>query len=113
MKKNYYEILARQIGSYMRFFLNASLVLMISIPLFILLDLLDLQQVTPRGLLLAGIPLVTAVFFFITSLQILKRIEKYAVATKNIDIVSNIISEYNKSYIIKLVIGKIDSFIEV
>ena len=110
MKKNYYEILARQIGSYMRFFLNSSLVLMISISLFILLDL---QQVTPKGLLLAGIPLVTAVFFFITSLQILKRIEKYAVATKNIDIVGNIISEYNKSYIIKLVMGKIDPFIEV
>ena len=112
MEKNYYEILARQIGSYMRFSkciagindLNSTLHSM---------DLLDLQQVTPRGLLLAGIPLVTAVFFFITSLQILKRIEKYAVATKNIDIVSNIISEYNKSYIIKLVIGKIDSFIEV
>ena len=107
MKRNYDEILVRLIGRSMRFFLNASLVLMISFSLFILLDS---QQVTPRGLLLAGIPLVTAVFFFITSLQILKRIEKYAVATKNIDIVSNIISEYNKSYIIKLVIGKIDSF---
>ena len=110
MKRNYYEILAKQIGRSMRFFLNSSLVLMISFSLFILLDL---QQVTARGLLLAGIPLATAVFFFITSFVILKRIEKYAVATSSIDILNNIISEYNKSYIIKLVICKIDSVIEV
>jgi hypothetical protein len=65
------------------------------------------------GLLLGCIPLITAVFFFITFLLMLKRIEKYAVVTRNIDILSNVTSEYNKSYILKLVIGKIDPFIEV
>ncbi len=112
MKSYYYEIFARQIGSYMRFFLNSSLVLMIS-SAFSLLILMDLQQVTPMRLLLGGIPLIAAAFFFITFLLMLKRIEKYAVTTKNIDILSNVISEYNKSYIFKLVTGKIDPFIEI
>lgn len=74
---------------------------------------MDLQQVTPMRLLLGGIPLIAAAFFFITFLLMLKRIEKYAVTTKNIDILSNVISEYNKSYIFKLVTGKIDPFIEI
>jgi hypothetical protein len=112
MKRNYYEIFVRKIGRSMRFFLNSSLALMISSS-FSLFILLDLQKVTPMSLLLGGIPLVTAVFFFITSILILKRIEKYAIATRSIDILSNIISEYNKSYIIKLLIGKIDSVIEI
>ena len=109
MKRNYYEILVRFIGGSMRFFLNASMVLMILFSLFILLNL---QQVKSIGFLLASIPLVTAVFYFIIFLLILKRIEIYADVTKDIPIVSMVISEYNKSYIIKLVVGKIDSFIE-
>ncbi len=109
MKTNYDEIWVRQIGRSMRFFLNSSLILMISFLLFILLDL---QQVRRIGLLLASIPLVTAVFYFAIFLLMLRRIERYGAATRNIPIVSRIISEYNKSFIIKLVIGKIDSFIE-
>ena len=106
MEKNYDEIWVRMIGRSMRFFLNASLVLMISSS-FSLFILMDLQQVTPMGLLLGGVPLVTAVFFFITFLVTLKRIERYAVATRSIDILTNVISEYNKSYIIKLMIWNI------
>ena len=109
MKTNYDVIWVRLIGRSMRFFLNASLVLMISFSLFIQLHS---QQVTPTGLLLAGIPLVASMFYFIIFLFLLKRIEIYGEATRNIPIVSRVISEYNKSYIIKLVIGKIDSFIE-
>jgi hypothetical protein len=109
MNRNYDEILVRQLGSSMRFFLNSSLVLMISFLLFILLDF---KQVRSIGLLLASIPLATAIFYFITFLLFLKRIERYGSATRDIVTVSRIISEYNKSYIIKLVIGKIDSFIE-
>ena len=112
MKSYYYEIVARQIGSYMRFSLNSSLALLISSS-FSLFILSDVQQVTPMGLLLGSIPLVTALFFFINFLLMLKRIEKYAFATKNINILSYVTSEYNKSYIIKLVVGKIDPFIEV
>ena len=109
MKTNFDEILVTQLGRSMRFFLNSSLILLISFLFFILLNF---QQVRSIGLLFTSAPLVTAVFYFLVFLITLKRIERYGSITRNIPIVSRIISEYNKSYIINLVIGKIDSFIE-
>lgn len=109
MNTNYDGIWVRQLGRSMRFFLNASLVLMISYSLFIQLYS---QQVAPIVLLLTGIPVVTAIFYFIMFLLLLKRIEICGGAKRDIEMVSRVISEYNKSRVIKLVIGKIDSFIE-
>ncbi len=45
-------------------------------------------------------------------LQLLKRVEKYAAARRNIDLVSRAIWELNKSLLIRLTIGKISTFIK-
>jgi len=93
----------------MRFFLNLSFVLMLAFSVFVIFDS---RPKTTLSVIIALTPLVTTIIFFLIFLRLLKRVEKYALRRRNIELVSRIIWEFNKSYLIRLVIGKIQAFIE-
>jgi len=93
----------------MRFFLNVSFVLMFAFSVFIIFDL---QPMTTINVIITLIPLVTTIIFFLAFLRLLKRIEQHAAKKRNIELVSRIIWEFNKSYLIRSAIGKIQAFIE-
>lgn len=97
------------LGKAMRLFLNVSVGFIIA---FILFITVDLQPLTPMSVIIALIPLVTTIIVFIAFFMQLKRIEQYATKKRNIEMVSRIIGEYNKSYLIRLVMGKVQAFIE-
>ena len=99
----------RKIGMGMRLFLNLSVGLMLA---FIVFTIVYSQSLTPMSVIITIIPLVTAIIFFFAFLRLLKRIEQYATKKRNIETVSRIIGEYNKSFLIRLVIGKVHAFIE-
>ena len=95
------------LGRSMRFFLNLSFALIIAFPVF---SLFDWQGITTVGVIVYLIPVATTIIFFIAFLRLLKRIERYAANKRNIELVSSIIWEFNKSSLIRLATGKIPSF---
>jgi hypothetical protein len=101
--------LAKQIGRGMRFFLNSAVfwIIVYSLALAITLRPLSLES-----LLLAGLPILISVPFFLLFLLMLKRIEAYAAKRRNIDLVSRSIWELNKSALIRRTVGKIPTFIK-
>jgi len=97
----------KNLGRCMRFFLNISFALIIAFPVF---SLFDWQGIATVGAIVYLIPVATTIIFFIAFLRLLKRIEKYAAKKRNIELVSNIIWEFNKSSLIRLATGKIPTF---
>ncbi|MCX5891131.1 MAG: hypothetical protein NTY36_17040 [Deltaproteobacteria bacterium] len=97
------------IGRAMRFFLNVSVGLMLA---FIVFITVGSQRLTPLSVMIATIPFLITLIFFLAFLRQLKRIEEYATKRRNIELVSRVITEYNKSYLICLVMGKVQTFIE-
>ena len=95
-------------GRSMRFFLNLSFA---SILAFTIAILFGSQPVTPVTVILALIFIITTTSF-LSYLHSLKRIEQYAAKERNIGLVSRIIWEFNKSCLIRSIIGKIQTFIE-
>jgi hypothetical protein len=109
MEKDQDRFLTMEIGRSMRFFLNASFIL---ISLFVVFCLFAPQEVTSENLVIALIPVLLALFFFLAFLRLLKLIESIAAEEKDILLTSRIIWEYNKSWIIRAVTGKTKTFIE-
>jgi hypothetical protein len=72
----------------------------------------DSHPKTTLSVIIALTPLVTTIIFFLVFLRILKGIEQYATRKRNIELVSRIIWEFNKSRLIRSIIGKIQAFIE-
>ncbi len=95
------------LGRSMRFFLNLSFAFIIAFPVF---SLFDWQGIATLGVIVYLIPVATTIIFFIAFLRLLKRIEKYAAKKRNIELVSSIIWEFNKSSLIRLATGKIQTF---
>ena len=109
LKKDQDKKFTSDIGRSMRFFLNVSFVLMFAFSVFIIFDL---QPMTTINVIITLIPLVTTIIFFLAFLRLLKRVEQYAARGRNIELVSRIIWEFNQSWLIRTVIGKIQAFIE-
>ena len=109
LKKDQDKEFTENIGRSMRFFLNLSFVLMFAFSVFVIFDS---QPKTNLSVIIALIPLITTIVFFLVFLRLLKRVEEHAVKKRNIELVSRIIWEFNKSYLIRQVIGKVQAFIE-
>jgi hypothetical protein len=97
--------LTKEIGRSMRFFLNLACLLVI-----ILFVLSIPQPFTPENLVIAFIPVVVAVLFFLAFLGLLKNIENDASKTRDIELATKVIREFNKSWVIRAAVGKIPSF---
>jgi hypothetical protein len=109
LKKDQDKKFTEDIGRSMRFFLNLSFVLMFAFSVFVMFDS---QPKTTLSVIIALIPLVTTIILFLVFLRLLKRLEQHAAKKGNIELVSRIIWEFNKSYLIRSAIGKIQAFIE-
>ena len=109
LKKDQDNKFTEGIGRSMRFFLNISFILMFAFSVFVIFDF---QTMSPTSVIIALIPFVITIIFFFAFLRLLKRIEQYAARRRNIELVSRIIWEFNKSYLIRSAIGKIQAFIE-
>ena len=109
LKKDQDKQITKDLGRAMRFFLNLSFALMIAFPVCILFDS---YFVTPIGMIVYLIPVLTTIILFIAFLRLLKQIEKYAAKKRNIELVSRIIWEFNQTSLIRLTIGKIQAFME-
>ena len=93
----------------MRTFLNISCILIITFSVFIICVP---RPLNPESVTLALIPVLVAVLFFFAFLRLLKVIEYDAAEERDIELTSRIIWEFNKSWIIRTSIGKIQAFIE-
>ena len=109
LKKDQDKKFTEDIGRSMRFFLNLSFVLMLAFSVFVIFDS---HPKTTLSVIIALIPLVTTIIFFLVFFLLLKRVEQHAVKKRNIELVSRIIWEFNKSVLIRSIIGKIQAFIE-
>lgn len=109
LKKDQYIKFTSDIGRFMRFFLNSSVKLMF---IFSLFTIFVSQLMSRMSVIIVLIPLVTTIIFFFALFRQLKRIEQYAGKKRNIELVSRIIEEFNKSYLIRSVMGKVRAFIE-
>ncbi len=99
----------KYLGRSMRFFLNLSFALIVVIPLFLMIEP---PQFTMLTMIPYSILVLTAIIFFIVFYRLLLLIEKSAAKKRNIDLVSRVIWEYNKSSLIKLAIGKTETFVK-
>ena len=105
MEENHDAFLTREIGRSMRFFLNLACLLIIA------LFLLSIPRpLTLESLLIALIPLVVAVLFFLAFLRLLKNIESDAAKHRDIELTTRVIGEFNKSWVIRAAIGRIPTF---
>lgn len=109
LKKDQDKQFTKNLGRSMRFFLNLSFALIIAFPVFILIDS---QWATPVTMIAYFIAVILTILFFIAFLWRLMRIEKYATQKRNIELVSRVICEFNRSSLIRLAIGKIPTFTE-
>lgn len=66
----------------------------------------------PESLVIALIPIIIAVLFFLLFMRLLKAIENDAAKERDIELTSRVIWEFNKSWVIRAAIGKIKAFIE-
>jgi hypothetical protein len=99
--------LTREIGRSMRFFLNLSCSLIISFTVFFLSAP---RPLTTEGLMAALIPVIVAVLFFLGFLRLLKILESNAANERNIELASRVIWEFNKTWVIRAIMGKIQAF---
>lgn len=109
LKKDQDNKFTSDIGRSMRFFLNLSFVLMFAFSVFVIFDS---QSMSPTSVIIALIPFVITMILFFAFLRLLKSIEQYAAKRRNIELVSRIIWEFNKSYLIRSIMGKVQTFIE-
>ena len=109
LKKDQDKKFTEDIGRSMRFFLNLSFILMFAFSVFVIFDS---QSMSPTSVIIALIPFVITMILFFAFLRLLKRIEQYATQRRNIELVSRIIWEFNKSCLIRSVMGKVQAFIE-
>jgi hypothetical protein len=109
LKKDQYIKFSSDLGRFMRFFLNSSVELMF---VFSLLTIFISQLMSPMSVIIVLIPLVTTIIFLFALFRQFKRIEQYAGKKKDIEPVGSIIEEFNKSHLIRLVMGKVRAFIE-
>ncbi len=101
MEEKHDAYLTREIGRSMRFFLNLACFLII------ILFLLSIPRpLTPEGLMIALIPVIVALAFFLAFLRLLKNIESDAAKNRDIALTTRVIGEFNKSWIIRAAIGK-------
>jgi len=107
MEENQDALLTKEIGRSMRFFLNLSFLLIITFAVFLLSVP---RPLTIEGLMIALIPVIVAVLFFVAFLRLLKIIESNAVKERDIELTTRVIWEFNKSWIIRAIIGKIKTF---
>jgi hypothetical protein len=105
MEENQDAFLTKEIGRSMRFFLNLACLLLI-----ILFVLSIPRPLTPENLVIASIPVIVAVLFFLAFLGLLKNIENDASKTRDIELTTKVIGEFNKSWVIRAAVGKIPSF---
>jgi hypothetical protein len=107
MEENRDTQLTREIGRSMRFFLNLSASLIIFFAVFFLSSP---HPLTTEGMMIALLPVSIALLFFVVFLRLLKTLENKAANEKNIWLVSRVIGEFNKSWVIRATIGKIQVF---
>jgi hypothetical protein len=107
MEENRDAFLTKEIGRSMRFFLNLSCLLIVTL-LVILLS--TPRPLTTEGLMVTIIPVVVAVLFFLGFLRLLKNIESDAAKQRDIELTTRVIWEFNKSWVIRALIGKIPVF---
>ncbi len=105
MEENRDALLTREIGRSMRFFLNLACLLIIILFVFSIP-----RPLTPENLMIALIPVIVAILFFLAFLRLLKNIESDAARHRDIELTTRVIREFNKSWIIRAAIGKIPSF---
>jgi hypothetical protein len=96
-------------GSCMRFFLNAAAAIgtMISLCLLAFVHPLNLKI-----LIVVSMPLAMSLLFFIIFLRLLKQVENFAAGRGDIGLVSRVIWELNKSFLIRLTCGRTPTFIK-
>ncbi|MFI5331926.1 MAG: hypothetical protein ACHQ2F_12980 [Desulfobaccales bacterium] len=105
MEENRDAFLTKEIGRSMRFFLNVSCLFIVILFLFSIP-----QPLTPESLMIALIPVIVAVLFFLAFLRLLKNIEGEAAKHRDIELTTRVIGEFNKSWIIRAAIGRIPAF---
>ncbi len=105
MEKHKDSFLTKEIGRSMRFFLNVSCLF-----IFILFLISLPRPLTPESLMIALIPVVIAGLFFLAFLRLLKNIEREAAKKRDIELTTKVITEFNKSWIIRAIVGKIPTF---
>ncbi len=105
MEEHQDAFLTKEIGRSMRFFLNLACLFLI-----VLFVLSIPRPLTPENLVIASIPVVVAVIFFLAFLGLLKNIENDAAKTRDIELTSRVISEFNKSWVIRAAVGRIQAF---
>ncbi len=99
----------KYLGRSMRLFLNLSFVLIVAIPLLLMVEP---PQLTLLTMIPYSILVITAIIFFIIFYRLLLLIEKSSAKKRNIDLVSRVIWEYNKSSLIRLALGKTETFVK-
>jgi hypothetical protein len=107
MEENQDAFLTREIGRSMRFFLNLSCLLIIAFLVFLLSVS---RPLTAEGLMITLIPVIVAVLFFIGFLRLLKNLESDAAKERDIELTTRVIWEFNKSRVIRAIVGKIPAF---
>ncbi len=105
MEENRDVLLTREIGRSMRFFLNLACLLIIILFVFSIP-----QPLTPENLMIALIPVIVAILFFVAFLRLLKNIESDAARHRDIVLTTRVLREFNKSWVIRAIIGKIQTF---
>ncbi len=105
MEESRDAFLTKEIGRSMRFFLNVSCLFIV------ILFLLSIPRpLTPAALMIALIPVIVALAFFLAFLRLLKNIESDAAKNRDIALTTRVIGEFNKSWIIRAAIGRIPAF---
>jgi hypothetical protein len=107
MEENRDAFLTKEIGRSMRFFLNLSCLLIVT---FLVILLSTSRPLTAEGLMVSIVPVVVAVLFFLGFLRLLKNIESDAAKHRDIELTTRVIWEFNKSWVIRALIGKIPAF---
>jgi hypothetical protein len=90
----------------MRFFLNLSCFLIIFVTLLLCVP----RPLVFEGLMLAFVPVLIALLFFVAFLRLLKDLENKAAEDKDIELTTRVLGEFNKSWVIRQIIGEIPTF---
>lgn len=107
MEENRDPFLTREIGRSMRFFLNLSCFFLVTFLVFLLYLP---RRLTAESVMISLIPVIIAALFFLGFLRLLKNIESEAAKNRDIETTSRVIWEFNKSWIIRGLVGKIPAF---
>ena len=105
MEENRDAFLTKEIGRSMRFFLNVSCLFIVILFVFSIP-----QPLTTESLMIALIPVIVAVLFFLAFLRHQKNNESEAAKQRDIELTTRVIGEFNKSWLIRAAIGRIPAF---